>query len=492
MRAALALGLIFAAGTVWPQEAPAPPQPRQQAAEEPPSLDAVLQLVREQQQLIARQKDTIQALESRLGKVEALALSSHNRLEELAARPAEPEVAVAVEKRLAELEQTVKQMPEKTDLVSVGEFPGSFRIPGTDAAIKLGGQVSYTSIHNLTALGSDESFVTSSIPIEGTDAAGKTSRINYIASPSRLNFDMRTPTGVGEMRAFIEADFAGGTDRVFRLRHGFGQWRKFLVGQTWSTFADPEAEPDGIDFEGLNAISLFRQPQIRWTQPLRDNLKLALALENPNPQVTGANGVNQVPDVVLRLRWEPSGERGPLGLVTKLGHLHAGFLLRQVRAEALDRPNTTLATGGFGFNLSGRLNPGWWNEKDDVTLALYAGKGSGRYITDLRAIGGQDAVYDPVADSLLALPFYSAYLGYEHWWSDSVRSTLTGGWVFVDNVEIQAHDAFRESVRFSLNVAWSPIPRLDVVGEFLAGQRRNKDGQRGRARQFQFGTRFRF
>ncbi len=37
-----------------------------------------------------------------------------------------------------------------------------------------------------------------------------------------------------------------------------------MIGQTWSTFADPEAEPDGIDFEGLNAIA-FRQPQMRYT-----------------------------------------------------------------------------------------------------------------------------------------------------------------------------------------------------------------------------------
>ena len=44
----------------------------------------------------------------------------------------------------------------------------------------------------------------------------------------------RTPPS---MRVFVEADYAG-PDNSFRLRHAFGQWRKFIIGQTWSTFAD--------------------------------------------------------------------------------------------------------------------------------------------------------------------------------------------------------------------------------------------------------------
>ena len=54
------------------------------------------------------------------------------------------------------------------------------------------------------------------------------------------------------MRLFIESDFAAG--RAMRLRHAF-QTDHFVVGQTWSTFSDPEAEPIGIDFEGLSRPS---------------------------------------------------------------------------------------------------------------------------------------------------------------------------------------------------------------------------------------------
>jgi hypothetical protein len=40
----------------------------------------------------------------------------------------------------------------------------------------------------------------------------------------------------------------------------------------------------------LNAISQFRQPQVRYTRAIHEQLRLALALENPAPDLTGAEG----------------------------------------------------------------------------------------------------------------------------------------------------------------------------------------------------------
>jgi hypothetical protein len=39
---------------------------------------------------------------------------------------------------------------------------------------------------------------------------------------------------------------------------------------------------------------------------------------------------------------------------------------------------------------------------------------------------------------------------------------------------------------------WSPIPRLDLVTEFLTGVRVNKNDHRDRASQIQVGSTFRF
>lgn len=403
-------------------------------------------------------------------------------------------MTAAVEARLAEVEQSVQRVPEMAVQNLQGEFPGSFKVPGTDAALRIGGRVRVTYINSFDAIGSDDRFVTSSIPIEGSEEAGKTSRVEFSVVPSRFNFDLRTPTGVGYMRAFIEADFAGANGNL-RLRHAFGQWGRWLLGQAWSTFSDPEADPDGIDFEGMNAISLQRQPQIRWTRPLGERTAFAVAIEEANPDLTGAEGVNQVPDLVLRLRWDPERTFSRFELFGEGSHIQTALLFRQLRGEVeglTGAPRETLSTTGYGINISGVLPAPWAADRDRIRWAWNAGRGIGRYINDLRNEGGQDAWFDAASDSLEPLSVASAYLAYEHWWRQRVRSTVTLGHVWIDNLDSQPHDALKRTERYSLNLVWSPIPRLDLVAEYLWGQRFNLDSQSGKAGQLQMGGTFRF
>ena len=136
------------------------------------------------------------------------------------------------------------------------------------------------------------------------------------------------------------------------------------------------------------------------------------------------------------------------------------------------------APSGFGAGLSGRLAAPGDTDKGQVTCSAYAGSGIGRYITDLGTLGGQDAFYDLATNTIDALPVFAWYLGYERRWSTNLRSTFTYGTVVVDNIEVQPGDAFHTTNRWSMNLTWSPIPRLDLVGEFLFGNRINKDGER--------------
>ncbi len=455
-------------------------------------IRALEERIARQQELLAKQEEAIRALDARIKDLESANKLSLDRLAVVEAQKKQ-ELSTSLEERLKKLEAEVRKLPEAEDVVSVGEFPGSFRIPGTDAALKVGGQVRVAAVFSLDAIGTDDRFVTSSIPVEGSEAAGKGARTTLSAAASRFNLDFRTPTGVGAMRAFLEVGFNGTSEPTFaNLRHAFGQWDHFILGQTWSTFADPEAEPFGIDNEGLNAISLFRQPQIRYTTPLWTAYTFAAAIENPAPDVTNASSVNQVPDLVLRLRWDPAKGKAQLPLLGQVGHVQTAVLLRQIRAESDLNPNQVVAKGGYGLGVSGRLRTGWWNDLDEVTFSVYLGKGIGRYITDLRTAGGQDAFFDVKTGEMTALGVSAAYVGYEHAWSKVLRSTITFGWVWVDVLDAQPNDALKETRRFSLNLAWTPIPRLDLVAEVLSGTRVNKDLQQGNATQIQLGSRFRF
>lgn len=430
-------------------------------------------------------KAQMEEQEKRIAELSAALLAAQNQVLELQEKMPKTSLNEMVEERLKKLETSIEQRPEISQTVTAGDFPGSMRIPGTDAALKIGGQVNVNMIWNLDALGVDDRFSTAAIPMEGSEAAGKGPRMTLTARSSRFNFDVRMPSAVGAFRAFIEADFAGASNTL-RLRHAFGQWATVLAGQTWSTFADPEAEPDGIDFEGLNAISLLRQAQVRWTVPLKTRFALALAIENPRCSIEGAACISQFPDVIARLRWEQ------VRFLGHEGHIQAALILRQLRAEPPDQANQVKQASGWGATMSGSLSVPKWGPLDRFRHALYLGKGIGSYIADLDAAGEQDAVYDAATETLRPLFMGAAYVGYEHWWTDQLRSTLTCGFVTVDNEDLQGPDAYRMTRRYTLNLAFSPIARLDTVAEFLTGERINRDGQRGRASQVQIGARFRF
>ncbi len=445
----------------------------------PPAPDPLTSAVASLRALIAEQRTLIDSQNRRIDVLE----------QELAGlRQQQPAGLQVVEQRLEQIEQAVQRSPEMPrDAMSSSEFPGAWRIPGTDAALKLGGQARMMLVHTLGPLGTEDKFVTSSIPVGDERSAGDAARTVYSPRPSRLNFDFRKPQGGSAVRVFIEGDFAG-SGNTMRLRHSFIQGHDWLVGQTWSTFSDPEAEPLGIDFEGLNAIALFRQPQIRYSRRLRERLQLALALENPAPSLTGAQGVNLTPDVIARLRWKPpSRESG----VFSAEHVQAAFLFRQLRGELTDQPGSTLSTGGFGGNVSGVLVP-VWDPDDRLKFALNGGWGIGRYITDLDTLGGQDAIYDAQSATLRAPRVMSGYFGYERLWRRTFTSAFTYGIVDISPFDFQSGDSLKRTQRTTINLTWTIVPEADIVLEFLAGTRVNKDNTRGTSSQIQAGWTYRF
>lgn len=442
-------------------------------------------LLEEQSRLIEAQGRDLQALRARVDETMAIAVATRTDSGGLKNVPGQ--IAAAPE-TAGQQTQRAPEMP--TPVVSAGDFPGSVRIPGTDTAFKLGGQARMTLAHSLAALGTDDRFVTSSIPVEGEQIVGEEARTNYSPAPSRINLDVRSHTSIGPMRTFLESDFAG-SGRSMRLRHAFIQTDRWLVGQTWSTFSDPQAEPIGIDFEGLNAISLFRQPLIRYTRRWRQSFNFALALENPAPDLSDAQGVNLSPDFIARVRWDPQQAKDVALRLTRTAHVQAAILVRTLRGEPLDRPDVTLSTGGLGFNVSGVLVPKW-DADDRIKFASNAGWGIGRYITDLGTLGGQDAVYDATDNQLRALPVSSAYIGYEREIRRTLTSAVTYGIVNVETLAIQPDNALQRTQRGTINLTWTPISQFDLVLEYLGGRRVNKDGKRGASSQIQAGWTFRF
>jgi DcaP outer membrane protein len=508
--------MLAATIPIFADQAASEPKPQVKPARvKKPTVAELSRLVAEQQTLIQAQQALLEerakllegtqndardaALEeqrARLAALEENLAELSRRLDEIEQSLPAPEEQQALAEKLKRIEEEAQKVPElPPNVVSAGDFPGSIRIPGTDAAIKLGGRIRTAAVFTLGPLGSEDRFLTNSIPVDPTDeAAGKGSRTTFSANTSRFNFEMRTPTGVGQLRTFIEGDFFGSSTTTerrtdFRLRHAYAQFHGFIIGQTWSTFSDPKANHQDMDFEGINGENVIRQAQIRYTTTVRKDLTVAGAAETPEVSLTGGQGVNVVPDLVGRAIWT----------FKEIGHLQGALVLREIRGE-VDPPATGSASAtAWGASVSGVVPFYYFDLTDRFIFQLNVGKGNARYINDLNSLGGQDAVFDPVTGDLEALPAVGWYLVYEHQWKQwertramKLRSSLIWSFVTVENLDLQPANAYHKTNRYSFNLVFSPIERIDLGVEYIYGTRENKDGHTGNADQIQVVGNFRF
>ena len=363
------------------------------------------------------------------------------------------------------------------------DFTGGWRLPGTDAALRIGGYVKTSVVNNFDGLEIKDRFIVGSIPV-GSDGDDIEAQSSITASQSRLNFDLREPTDVGILRAFIEGDFAG-EGNTFRLRHAFGQRGQILAGKTWSSFVDTEASPEEVDFEGLNGRISVRQSQVRIMPKQGERFEFQLSMEDPNPQIQNGQGVSRAPDLVASGRFQPH----------PLIHVKLGILGRQIRAQLDESTGNGIDKQyAWGTTVSGRVTTPMFDERDSLLFQFNAGDGIGRYVNDLSSVGNFDGIINLETGQLKLFDILAGYVSYQHWWrrGTKMRTNITFGVVEVDNPDFVAGDAYKRTLRFSSNLMWSPTPRVDLGAEYLWGNRKNENGENGSATQIQVAARYRF
>jgi len=503
-----------------------------------PALDlaAVIALVEAQQQTLAEQQRTLdeqkRALEAQRRRLEAQDQKIATLTEELdtlrapggnlaatvpgetaaapenagmiSAEPVPPRgeggAVEQIEKSGAALEQAANtgeavaqaQQDDPTRAL-LEDFTGAWRLPGTDAALAIGGYVKTAVVYNFDPLAITDRFIVGSIPVSSVAVADAEAESSLTADQSRINFDLREPTEYGILRAFIEGDFAEENDTL-RLRHAFGQWNKITAGKTWSAFVDTQASPEEVDFEGLNGRINVRQTQIRVMPTLGANYEFQFSMEDPNPQVQNGRGVTRIPDLVVTARFRPRERL----------HTKAALLLRQVRAQRTTAQGADVEKAhGWGLSVSGRYQTPQFHARDSVLFQLNYGDVIGRYVNDLSSVGEFDGIFNSNSGDLELFDVFAGYVSYQHWWDadawgvkwlgqNQMRSNFTLGIVQVDNPDFVSGDAYKRTIRLSGNLFWSPTPRIDIGGEYLWGNRENEDGGEGDATQIQFSVRYRF
>ena len=276
-----------------------------------------------------------------------------------------------------------------------------------------------------------------------------------------------TPTGAGNESSTNAYNVA--------LRRAFITLNGFLIGQEWSNFLNLGALPDTIDFIYMPTEGgvVVRQPQARYTVG-----KFSVSLENPQTTTTlstiARTDDNTLPD--LTAQYQIKVGKADLAL--------AG-LLRQLRIDQSGYSDT--AVGG-GISFSGKI-PTFG--KDDLRFMVTGGDGIGRYT----ALGlAADTAFNPTVDDKLdPIRVYNGYLAYRHPWSEQWRSTLTVGYFHDKPDRDLTGDSYTREVKSaSINLLYSPVPKLTVGAEYRHSQRENYDDLDGTLDRLQFSAKYTF
>ena len=228
--------------------------------------------------------------------------------------------------------ETQKSQPAviPANVVTGGDFPRSFKLPGSNTSLKFGGYVKLDAIYDFDQKGGDAS---GGIAVDSatTQVDQNTGHFQMSARQTRFSFDSRTASeDMGTVRAYLEVDFNSShsaTETVSnshnpRLRQAFVSVGPWLFGQTWGTFINLGAFVESIDFGGPVGGLLIRQAMIRYTQKFGAT-QLQLAIENPQNRITGGTSASgerdRLPDFVARI--SHGGDWGHISLAGVVEYL---------------------------------------------------------------------------------------------------------------------------------------------------------------------------
>ena len=356
-------------------------------------------------------------------------------------------------------------------------YQGFMQLFGTKTWIRLGGYAKLDTIADSTKVGNPNMFITSKIPVQGEPDFGKDGRFALHAKQTRLNLELRSPTPLGSLKIYYENDFFNNNDQPsmdYRLRHFYGQVANVTVGQTWSTFYDPDVFPDTLDFEGPGVLPVVRQPELRYTIPIqKDAMFVAFAIEQPKSDLDVSNfaagavdGRNTMPDFTGNWRWEG-----------KPGHVQVSGLLRGLSTDSNIGAVSDDSALGWGVNVSGALKI---FDADSLVASFSYGDGIGRYVQDLPSNSG--GVVD-AQGNLHLLTAWGAMLGYRHQWSEKWRSTASYSYVQLDNRAEQLNSAadlaYDQTHYAQCNLIWAPTKNMYVGLEYLYGHKETRNGSEG-------------
>ena len=357
----------------------------------------------------------------------------------------------------ADLQTRVEALEIKqADAVVGGDIGGGFRLPGSETSIRVYGFAEANLIKDFKSTAPGDNF--SNLPEQPLASTNPSTGKNVLTGQtSRFGFETSTPMGNGAFNTKIEADFYGycGSEcnrNRLRLRHAYGEYAGWLIGQTWSTFMDLDNLPETVDFNGPPGATSRRPVQVRYTWNNPSLAKFQFALEEPTD---GAHSPNLVARVDKGFDW---------------GTLNARILSHEQRVEGFSKR-------GFGFGLGGSYKL----TGSTTLMAQYTqvdGDGDGAYL-----VGANYPVLD--GGTLRLDRARGVVLGLSNVFSEqlrgtisvgTVRSTRSAGDAYVNAYGLEGNERLTQ---WHIGMYYLPIKNVELGTELMGGRRTTFGGDTG-------------
>ena len=382
-----------------------------------------------------------------------------NELKKGRAAEAKPADASGWGERIEQLEIKSK------DAVVMGDIPGGFRLPGSETSVRFYGYAEAHLIHDLKIPTPSDNFT--DLTFQPLDNSGlQKGKTKLTAQTSRFGFESSTPTSAGTFNTKLEMDFysyGSGNRNRLRLRHAYGEYAGWLIGQTWSTFMDLDDLPETVDFNGPIGAPFSRRTMIRYTYNDPQLAKFTFALEDPEDQFGGGSANERMPQVVAR--FDKSFDWGAIN----------------VRALAHEKRSFAQTKRGFGVGVGGSYK---LTDKD-LLMGQYT-----RVDGDVDQLYGSNGyAIDGTTGEITFDKNQGLVLGYAKTFSDKLRGAVALGMNRGKTAQAVDNRTLRQ---LFVNMIYSPIKNVELGAEYIHGQRKTFDGDTGTMSRFDLMGRYSF
>ncbi len=423
---------------------------------------------------------------------------------------------------------------------------GYIHIPGTKAAVKIGGMVKLDMIRDTKANTSEQTNA-SRIPYtlqmrNANTSSQKNSWKEHFfvhAKQSRIRLDsiIKNTSGT-ETKGFIEGDFFGSThwgDAVpggttgntsnssttytFRLRHAVLKYGGLEAGHTNTTFHLDEAILPSVDLNGISG-GYGRHALIRYTHKLGDFSVTAAAEHGRGDYVSYAKTPNATtaqyvyntqdfagnlskqtrPDLIMRVKYNfDSGSAVGVSVINRDLRIKNNTAVGSNAATTVD--GRTYKAEAWGVNIATKIMTAG---KSFFTGGVSTGKGIGWYILEMN---GRSALFDPTAATegqrYKAIGMSIFWAGYSHVWNPQWQTSIGLAQIKL-NTQAKANDANRPITqwfepgldkkfnKFLINTMYKPEDNLELGLEYFILQRQSTLKYKGLGQRLQFGASYKF